>query len=189
MSTYGADVEALRQLATTIDGGAGVLDDARTSVRNAYQSAFWSGPDAQQARGQWDGQLEPSLARTAQALRDAAATLRSNADAQERTSTAGGGTGGGAPVAPGGSAGGGSGNSSGSGSGSGSGDAPGGGPAVNVKNTQESSADNGSLGSPATEGSKGSVSGGVTYDPTTARPRSRGRDRSRTGSRRPTAPR
>ncbi|GAA3222574.1 WXG100 family type VII secretion target [Oerskovia jenensis] len=167
MSTYGADVEALRQLATTIDGGAGVLDDARTSVRNAYQSAFWSGPDAQQARGQWDGQLEPSLARTAQALRDAAATLRSNADAQERTSTAGGGTGGGAPVAPGGSAGGGSGNSSGSGSGSGSGDAPGGGPAVNVKNTQESSADNGSLGSPATEGSKGSVSGGVTYDPTT----------------------
>jgi len=163
VSTYGADVEALRQLATSFDGGAGVLDDARASVRGAFQAAFWSGADAEQSRGQWDGQLEPSLTRTAQALREVAATLRSNADAQERTSTAdGGGTGGGGAGGGGGTGGGGT----GGGGGAGGGDAPGG-PTVNVKGTKESGTDNGSLGSPATEGSGGSVSGGVTYDPST----------------------
>ena len=88
MSFYGADVEALRQLALSFEGGASVVDDARTSVRSALHSAVWPGPDGEQARGQWDGQLEPSLTRTAQALRDAAATLRANAEAQERTSSA-----------------------------------------------------------------------------------------------------
>ncbi|MFD6090724.1 hypothetical protein ACFWGN_01245 [Oerskovia sp. NPDC060338] len=180
MVMYGADVAALRDLATSLDGGAGVLDQARSKVRGSFHSVPWYGPDADQERGQWDGRLEPLLTQTAQSLRDAATTLRRNADDQESTSAADTGSSGAAGGA-GGSAGGSGGSGGGAGSGGSAGGAGGGsgsasgvddaespgGPTVTVKGTQESGTDNGSLGSPATEGSGGSVSGGVTYDPTT----------------------
>ncbi|MGW6006329.1 hypothetical protein ACWFNS_15150 [Oerskovia enterophila] len=98
MTFYGADVAALRDLATTFDAGAEELDGSRTGIRGKLGSVPWHGPGAERYRADWQHQLEPALTRTSASLREAARRLRANAADQERTSSAdGGGTSSGSP--------------------------------------------------------------------------------------------
>ncbi|MEU4387511.1 YtxH domain-containing protein [Promicromonospora sp. NPDC023805] len=107
---YGADIEALRQLADRITRGGEVLDGAVRAVESAMPvPEQWSGPDAESFRDEWYGSHGPSIAASAQALAAVVDTLRRNADEQETTSAnLNGGSGGGGVGGGGGGGGGGS---------------------------------------------------------------------------------
>lgn len=86
-SMSGADIEALRLLADKFVEGSETLDTVATAVEAATpQEDGWSGPDADGFRQEWTGSHLTKLRDAAAALSDAAATVRSNADAQETTS-------------------------------------------------------------------------------------------------------
>ncbi|MFF1880735.1 WXG100 family type VII secretion target [Pseudarthrobacter sp. NPDC058196] len=92
MTMYGADVAALRSLAAQLDRAADELDEHRAFLSNAVHQSPWLGPDADRFRGQWDGEHNTRVATSARLLRDTAATVRRNADDQERVSAVDGGT-------------------------------------------------------------------------------------------------
>ena len=84
---YGADVEALRQLADRIARGGEVLDGVVRVVESAMPvPEQWSGTDAESFRDEWYGSHGPSIAASAQALVAVAETVRANADSQQETS-------------------------------------------------------------------------------------------------------
>jgi uncharacterized protein YukE len=84
---YGADVEALRQLADRIARGGEVLDGVVRVVESAMPvPEQWGGADAESFRDEWYGSHGPSIAASAQALAAVADTVRGNADSQEATS-------------------------------------------------------------------------------------------------------
>ncbi|SEQ81610.1 hypothetical protein SAMN05444745_111108 [Arthrobacter sp. OV608] len=91
MTMYGADVAELRSLAAQFDRAADQLDEHRTFLGNAVQHSPWLGPDAERFRGQWDSEHNARVATAARLLRDTAATVRRNADEQERVSAVDGG--------------------------------------------------------------------------------------------------
>jgi hypothetical protein len=90
---HGADVAQLRQLAAQFDAKAQALDANRMTVGNAIQVSAWVGPVAVRFRHTWESDYSRKLHDAASRLRDAATSLRANADDQERTSAvdAGGG--------------------------------------------------------------------------------------------------
>ncbi|MFF2620935.1 WXG100 family type VII secretion target [Oerskovia jenensis] len=92
MSKSGADVAALRALAQSLEDEARELAGTRTGIRARLGSVYWQGPIADRFRSDWRGHLDPLLARTVTSLESTGALLRRNAEAQERTSGAGGGT-------------------------------------------------------------------------------------------------
>jgi hypothetical protein len=89
---YGADVEQLRALAAQFDRSADRLDADRVSVGNEIRVRAWVGPVAVRFRAQWDSDHSRRVHDAAQRLRDAALSLRANADDQARTSAVGGGS-------------------------------------------------------------------------------------------------
>jgi len=93
---HGADIAQLRQLAAQFDAKAQALDANRMTVGNAIQVSAWVGPVAVRFRHTWESDYSRKLHDAASRLRDAATSLRANADDQERTSAvdAGGGVGG-----------------------------------------------------------------------------------------------
>lgn len=91
MTMYGADVAALRSLAAQLERAADQLEEHRTFLGNAVQHSTWLGPDAERFRGQWEGEHNARVATSARLLRDTAATVRRNADDQERVSAVDGG--------------------------------------------------------------------------------------------------
>ena len=86
---YGADVDQLRALATQFDRSADRLDADRLSVGNGIRISAWVGPTAVRFRAQWDSDHSRRVHEAAQRLRDAALSLRANADHQARTSAVG----------------------------------------------------------------------------------------------------
>lgn len=107
---FGADVAQLRALAQQLDRSADRVDGTRTSVGHAVAAAPWRGPSADRFRQQWAGGHTGQLTDAARVLRDAAASLRANANQQEQASAAdggdiarGGGAAGGGPTAAAGS--------------------------------------------------------------------------------------
>lgn len=97
MPMFGADIEALRQLATTFKNKADELDtDVDAVLTQALHSSPWEGPDADAFRSSWSTQLTPRIQEAVAALRTAALDLQRNADEQERASE-GEGTGGSVP--------------------------------------------------------------------------------------------
>jgi len=105
---WGADVRALRALASGLRAGADTLRTHRAQVTSVVDAATrWEGPDAAEFRREWASTLGPSLASTASLLDAAADQLAADADQQESASNdTGGGPGGtGGPGAgPGGGA-------------------------------------------------------------------------------------
>lgn len=91
MTMYGADIATLRSLATQFDRAADQLDAHRIFLGNAVQQSAWLGPDAERFRGEWRGQYSARVAASARLLRETAATVRKNADEQERASAVDGG--------------------------------------------------------------------------------------------------
>lgn len=96
MPMFGADIAALRQLATTFKNKADVLDtDVDAALTRALHSSPWEGPDADAFRSSWSTQLTPRIQEAVAALRTAAVDLQRNADEQEKASEGegpGGGT-------------------------------------------------------------------------------------------------
>ncbi|GAA1850167.1 hypothetical protein [Myceligenerans crystallogenes] len=117
---YGADIEALRQLADQIARGGEALEGVVGIVESAMPTPEqWNGFDAEGFREEWSGTHAPAITTTAQALAEVAMKVRENADAQESTSedTGGLGSGGGSGGGGGGGGGGSWGGTSGEGSG------------------------------------------------------------------------
>lgn len=87
---YGADVADLGGTAADFERAADGLDEVRRALTGALRTAPWRGADAEDFRSRWDAEGVVQLTDAASRLRVAARALRSNADAQERTSAADG---------------------------------------------------------------------------------------------------
>jgi len=85
MVMYGADVAALRQLASRFNGAAQQLHAVRAALSRVLAEVSWTGPDAARFRSEW-AELESRLARAAAGIEGGAASLTSNASEQEQTS-------------------------------------------------------------------------------------------------------
>lgn len=93
---YGADIEALRQLADRIARGGETLESVVGIVEASMPDPEqWSGMDAEQFRDEWYGSHGPAITATAQTLAEIAEIARGNAGDQEATSgdLSGGGVG------------------------------------------------------------------------------------------------
>jgi hypothetical protein len=82
----GADVQQLRDLANQFDRGAQDLQSAAATVTRGVQAQFWTGPIALRFKVVWDTQHSLRLKVAATALREAANSLRLNADEQDTVS-------------------------------------------------------------------------------------------------------
>jgi uncharacterized protein YukE len=80
--TDGADADALDRLAGQIEQGAAHIEGTYGPVRQTFHGSSWQGPDADQFSNEWDGPSKARLTATATALREAAKTLRKNANEQ-----------------------------------------------------------------------------------------------------------
>ena len=88
MSTFfGADVDELRQLASTFEHAASQLTTSRNGVGGNVRSSPWTGPVAVRFRSTWDTTSAAQLASAADRLTTAATALRKNAAEQERASS------------------------------------------------------------------------------------------------------
>ncbi len=98
----GADLEALAALEQEIERQASALVTLMNAASSGVNTLdrLWDGPDSAQFKRQWLQLHRPKLNRAAQELRDAAASISRNRQAQEVTSTADGATGPGAGFVP-----------------------------------------------------------------------------------------
>ena len=88
MTTVGADVEALRQLAQMFtDNSSKLTGDVIPTINSRLNSSGWVGEDADSFKAAWHGHLMGQLNNAATQLSDAAATLNRNADEQEQASS------------------------------------------------------------------------------------------------------
>lgn len=83
---YGADIEALRALGTTMVRHSDVLEAAVARVTDAVTLADWFGPDQEQFVDEWHTVHAAALRAAAQDLSQAGRRAVENADDQERTS-------------------------------------------------------------------------------------------------------
>lgn len=90
MPMFGADVAALRSLAASFRTQSDALMRVAMDTRRLLHGTAWSGDDAAQFRHRFDGELYRLLTTVAADVDTAAERLRSNADAQERTSSSAG---------------------------------------------------------------------------------------------------
>ncbi|WP_076465476.1 alpha/beta hydrolase family protein [Actinomyces mediterranea] len=101
MVLLGMDVAAARQAALAFDRSADSLDAIRAEVSNLLRSTTWDGSDADAFRAMWTSRHQRTMIDSARAIRQAGATLRANASAQEDTSNdlgVGTGSSGGSPA-------------------------------------------------------------------------------------------
>ncbi len=92
-SMYGADVAQLRQLAQKFDRAADQLETATAQLGSQVGRApAWIGPDAVRFRSEWSGTSVPKVRAVVTEIRNAATALMRNAEQQELTSAADGGT-------------------------------------------------------------------------------------------------
>ncbi|WP_157236703.1 type VII secretion target [Promicromonospora sukumoe] len=82
----GADIEQLRDMATSLDGEAERLSSALEIVTRQVGEVPWFGPSSEMFQDEWHERHRPAAVLAAAALSDLAEKLRANADAQERTS-------------------------------------------------------------------------------------------------------
>lgn len=93
MAVVGADVSELRSTAKQLTQTADTLENSKRSLDTTVSNvSVWRGQDADRFRSTWESQWSGSLKGAAAALREAADILRRNADDQEKTSQAGGGS-------------------------------------------------------------------------------------------------
>lgn len=82
MANLGADVEALDQLAKAFSTEAGKVKQSISTIGGKLGSAWWSGKDADKFRSEWESHYKKDLSRVAQALEDAAAKVKKEAQQQ-----------------------------------------------------------------------------------------------------------
>lgn len=88
MTMTGADAGQLRLLAGRFEQTADALEQTQAALRSHLHASPWNGSDADRFRGDWDTSHRSALAGAALCLRDAAGTLRRNADEQTAASAA-----------------------------------------------------------------------------------------------------
>ena len=91
-NVYGADVQALTDLASSFDQAASQLSVTRQSIGSKVQQSAWVGPVADRFRSDWASGNNSRIASAAQLLTEAAKVLRQNADQQTQASAAAGGS-------------------------------------------------------------------------------------------------
>ena len=96
---YGADVEQLRQLASTMRAAGRKLEGQRLALNAGVAGTPWPGPDAEAFRQEWRTGHSRSLGAAVILLQQAAEDLLRQADEQQSASAAGGGSA--MPVLPG----------------------------------------------------------------------------------------
>jgi uncharacterized protein YukE len=91
-TVHGADLEELARLSREIERYAARLSTITNAAGNdvATLDRLWQGADSAQFKQQWLSVHRPKLTKAAQELRDAAATIERNRQAQEATSAADG---------------------------------------------------------------------------------------------------
>ena len=75
MAQYGADLEQLGMLRTTLEQQSQVIEHLTTAVRNQLAGIYWDGPAVERFRGEWSSEYEPSLRRLQAALHEAGAEV------------------------------------------------------------------------------------------------------------------
>lgn len=88
----GGNTDRLRALGTKMSTDAQTLTTMRARTGREVQELAWQGNDRTQFLSQWTGSCAPALAAVEQALVAAAKNLAAQADQQDRTSAASGGT-------------------------------------------------------------------------------------------------
>lgn len=88
MAMVGMDVEAIRGVATQLNGQADAIDGVITSIDGMIASAIgvWQGTDAQQFQDWWNSQHKPALMNAREAIAGLASSANNNAAAQEAAS-------------------------------------------------------------------------------------------------------
>ncbi len=84
---WGMDVTAVRGLGDALDQAADDLESARARIDARMGLPFGLGPDMEDFRARWSGELAPSLVRVGMALRGTAGTVRRNVEEQVAAST------------------------------------------------------------------------------------------------------
>lgn len=82
----GGNPTLMRSLAQRMDVESQQLEATFRALSGKLAGTAWQGPDAQGFRERWDAHHRAKLSRVIRELRDAAATLRQEAVAQERIS-------------------------------------------------------------------------------------------------------
>jgi WXG100 family type VII secretion target len=86
MALLGADVEALRNLATRLSAGSNEIQNQKNQLNNMLDGVDWRGPDGDAFRNDWRSNHLPALDRIATALEEAGRQATRNAQQQEDTS-------------------------------------------------------------------------------------------------------
>jgi len=86
-NVWGLDVQQVRDLATNLDREADSIDQTLSKLTGILSNTQWTGPDATQFRNDWQASHATSLRKVAEALRTVSSQARSNAAAQEQTSS------------------------------------------------------------------------------------------------------
>lgn len=93
MAFYGADIEQLKKLSTSLAGGAErISGKARELDALINKGSFWHGQDAKQFSADWHGRFRPLLEKASQGLADASKAALKNAGEQEKSSGASSGS-------------------------------------------------------------------------------------------------
>lgn len=95
---WGADPEELAALSRAMVSASDRVNQLTRELNQRMHDDVWRGPDAARARAQWDSTHRPALQSVASALHSAGGALSKQAAEQRDASSAGGGTGLGAPV-------------------------------------------------------------------------------------------
>lgn len=83
----GMDIDAVRQLGTQLQQKGEEINGIMASLTSQLNSVQWQGPDAQQFRGSWDGELRTMLTNVVNQLRDAGQKAHRNAEEQQQASS------------------------------------------------------------------------------------------------------
>ncbi|GAA4529398.1 hypothetical protein GCM10023160_28560 [Brachybacterium paraconglomeratum] len=94
---WGADTEALRQVAGAFGGGGEQLDGLALRLGVLIDSLAWSGPDAETFRAEWSGRVRPGLLERVARLQEQGRELEQHAGEQDDASVAGAGSAGAGP--------------------------------------------------------------------------------------------
>src|SRR6478735_8255208 len=90
----GMPLAAVRRLGDDLDRAADDLERTRDQISARMTLSFGLGPDMDEFRGRWGDELAPSLSRVTATLRDAAGSVRRDAEQQDSASSDGAGGGG-----------------------------------------------------------------------------------------------
>lgn len=88
MATLYSDPAAMRRLAASMDAEAATLRSRLRGLASDLEATWWQGPDADRFRAAWSSEHSRHLSTSIRRLTEAAAQLRAEATAQERTSHA-----------------------------------------------------------------------------------------------------